>query len=210
LGRCLWQPLAVVQFREGCAQWASPRDDQRLEQLIAKGVVIADGNQVFFALMARVVEDRDIMGYIGPALRADQLLQSSLHRTVQRRQRDLFMVEEPIGASGEGFLRPVGGTEHAKAISRLTLEQRLKQQGGARTQAFVGQRGVLEQCFEVYHTHVAEEGESAALFRLDDYDLYTGLAVRLFFHMSLQTYFSAEVRSGPNQSKNPCVHRDDG
>lgn len=71
--------------------------------------------------MAGVVEDRDIMGYIGPALRADQLLQSRLHRAVQRRQRDLFMVEEPIGAAGKGFLRPVGGAEHAKAIGCLTL-----------------------------------------------------------------------------------------
>ena len=150
------QPVAVAQLREGGAQGATPLDDQRLEQLIAPGVVVADGNQVLFALMPGVVEDRDIMSYIGPAVRADQLRQSGLHRPVQRRQRDVFMIEEPIGPAGEGLLCPVGGAEHAKAIGRLALEQRLKQQGGARPQAFVGQRGILEQGLEVYHAQGAE------------------------------------------------------
>ena len=32
------QPVAMVRLREGCAQWASTLDDQRLEQLIAPGM----------------------------------------------------------------------------------------------------------------------------------------------------------------------------
>src|ERR1700737_722447 len=62
------KPAAVVELREGCAQWEAPLDDQRLKQLIAPGMVIADGNQVLFALMPGVVENRDIMGYVGPAV----------------------------------------------------------------------------------------------------------------------------------------------
>lgn len=149
----------IAQLGHGRTQGAPIlRDDQRLVQLIAPSPVIADGNEVFLALMPQEIEHGHVVGNKGPVTIRDQRGQGPLNGRMQGLQRDAVMVKEAIRAASEGLRRAVRWGQQSKAGGGVPTHQRLDHQLRPVAEALIRKRGMSQERDDVEHAQRQEHG----------------------------------------------------
>ncbi|MFO0622634.1 MAG: hypothetical protein U0745_14680 [Polyangia bacterium] len=144
-------PGLSAQLSNRCTDGRTLDNDEGLKQLVAKGVVVTDGNQVLFALMSRVIEDRHIMCDTCRLRRRNLLSQPCLHRRMQSCPRHTLVVEKAIGPSRKGLLSVVGRSQTPEAARRMPAHHRLHELGCATTESLIRQGHILKQGLKVQH-----------------------------------------------------------